>query len=75
MHRQAGLQLNWGFDPGQTSDGSFHQMGQKAFPHVSWPPAPVEVTTPTAPTGETWLVVMYTMSQTSDLQARLFPGT
>lgn len=35
--------------------------------------APLKVTTPTAPTGEAWLLVTYTMSKTSDLQTRLLP--
>jgi hypothetical protein len=37
--------------------------------------APVEVTTPTTPTGEAWLIVTLTMSQASDFQARLLPVT
>jgi hypothetical protein len=37
--------------------------------------ASVEVTAPAAPTGELWLLVTYTVSQASDLQARLFPVT
>jgi hypothetical protein len=37
--------------------------------------APFEVTTPTAPQEKLWVVVMHTMSQASDLQARLLPVT
>jgi hypothetical protein len=36
--------------------------------------APVEVTAPSAPTGEAWLVITEAMSQASDLQAKLLPS-
>jgi hypothetical protein len=44
------------------------------FSHVSLTLAPVEVTDPRAPKGEAWLLVMLTMSQASDLQAKYLPS-
>lgn len=37
--------------------------------------APLKVTTPTAPTGEAWLLIKYTMSQASGFHARHLPVT
>jgi hypothetical protein len=54
-------------------------MGQKAFPHVSWTPGSCQSYNPHSPHSphkrSMWLVVMYTMSQDSDLQARLLQAT
>jgi hypothetical protein len=58
MHRQPGFQLRLDVEPRDPVVVIPTYMGWKAFPRVSWTLAPVEVTFPSTPTGEAWLVVM-----------------
>jgi hypothetical protein len=69
MHREPGFQLRLdveSWDPVVI----IHLHGRSSLTSPGTL-SPVEVTTPSAPTGGAWLVVM---SQPSDLQARLLPS-
>jgi hypothetical protein len=74
IHRQPGFQLRLDVEPRELVVIIHLHGTERVLSCLLELKAPVEITTPSAPTRQALLVVRKAMSQASDLQARLLPS-